>query len=320
VPPRDRTALVTGGAGFVGANLVRRLLDEGAQVHAVLRAGTDRWRLADVLDRLVVHTVDLTDAAGVRRAVDRANPDVVFHLARHAGNPVTLDYRAAYTHNVFATLNLLEAVTGRPLRRFVHVGSSLEYDFAQSPLRESIAPAPRTIHGVTKAAASILCQHFAWTKAVPAVVLRLFTVYGPWEGPTRFVPRLMMGALDGGAVQVTRRTDVAHDWIFVGDVVDACLTAEETGGLDGEIVNVATGRQSSNADVVALVEEICGHPLAHAAEPFPERPWDTTHWVADVSKARDRLGWSAAVGLRDGLSRTFAWFRDHAGAYRARCD
>jgi nucleoside-diphosphate-sugar epimerase len=320
VPLRDSVALVTGGGGFVGANLVRRLLAEDCRVHVILRPGTDRWRLAAVLDRLVVHSVDLTSVEDVGRVVRETTPDLIFHLARHRGDPMTLDYHAAYTHNVLATLHLLEAAAQCSLRRFVHSGSSFEYDFSQSPLRESQAPAPRSVHGLTKAAASTLCQQFAWTRGVPAVVLRFFTVYGPWEGPARFVPTLMMGVLDDRRVKVTRARDVAHDWIYVGDVVDACLKAAVTDGVDGEILNVATGRQSSNDDVVGLVEHLAQRSICRDPEPFPERVWDTAHWVADVSKARERLGWTARTDLREGLSHTLDWFRDHRVLYRRRDD
>ena len=318
MPLRNSIALVTGAAGFVGANLVRRLLAEGARVHVAVRSTTDRWRLSQILDIIDVHVCDLSDSREVQRTVDAAAPDVVFHLARHRGNPATLEYRAAYTHNVTATLNLLEAVKARPIRRFVHAGSSLEYNFAHSPLRESQATSPTTVHGVTKAAASMLCQQFAQAHGVPAVVLRLFTVYGPWEGPARFVPQLMMAALEGQPVRVTH-APVVHDWIHVDDVVDACVRAAVTDRIGGEIFNVATGRESSNEQVMCLVQELSGRVIARASEPYPERSWDTTRWVADISKARDRLNWSAATDLRTGLSNTIEWFREHAALYRSRC-
>ncbi|HUF46184.1 MAG TPA: SDR family NAD(P)-dependent oxidoreductase, partial [Vicinamibacterales bacterium] len=313
-PPTD-VVLITGAAGFVGANLTRRLVERGATVHVLARPSTSLWRLDDVRAQVTVHVADLTDREAVARAVAAADPAVVFHLAKHRGNPAALDYDAAWAANLRATEYLLQAVRGRRLRRFVHAGSSLEYDLARSPLCEADAPAPATVHGVTKAAASLLCQQFARQHGVPAVVLRFFTVYGPWEGPTRFIPAVMMAAIDRGAVQVTR-DGLAHDRIHVDDVVDACERAAATGGLDGEIINVATGRQSSNEDVVSIVERLAGRPIVRAAEPFPMRAWDTSHWVADVTKARARLGWRARLSLDDGLAETYAWFSRHAAHYR----
>jgi nucleoside-diphosphate-sugar epimerase len=310
-------ALVTGGGGFVGASLVRRLLGGGFDVHALVRPSTDPWRLHDVRDRVTIHDVDLTDRNGVHRAVQRIRPAVIFHLAKHRGDPAALDYRGAYDANVNATLYLLEAARELPLARFVHAGSSLEYDVTQSPLRESSAPAPRTVHGVTKAAAALLCQQFARRFGVPAVVLRFFTVYGPWEGPARFVPRVMMAAIDGAPLAVTQEP-VSHDWVFVADVVDACVRSVTATDVTGEIFNVATGRATVNQEIVDLVEGLTGAPIARAAAPFPARAWDTEQWVADVAKSRDRLGWTATTDLASGLERTLAWFRVHAPLYRDR--
>lgn len=317
MPLQDSVALVTGAGGFVGANLVRRLIAERAIVHTITRTATDAWRLAPLLDGLTSHHADLTDGDAVKQIVARVRPDLIFHLAKHRGNPATLSYAAAYAANLHATLHLLEAAQDQPLVRFVHAGSSLEYDLTHSPLREADAPAPRTVHGVTKAAATLLCQHFAVRHGVPAVVLRFFTVYGPWEGPSRFVPRLMMAALGGPALEVTR-DGLAHDWIFVDDVVDACVRAAGVDQVNGEIVNVATGRQSTNDDLVRIVGDLAGALVPRAADPFPSRPWDTGHWVADVTRARERLGWQAAVDLRTGLARTLDWFRAHRPLYLER--
>ena len=314
---RGKVALVTGAGGFVGANLVRRLIAGGADVHAILRPSTDPWRLSGIRDRITIHGVSLTDRDGVLRSVREVRPGVIFHLAKHRGDPATLDYRAAYDANLHATMYLLEASKDLPLERFVHAGSSLEYDLARSPLKESDAPAPRTVHGVTKAAASMLCQQVARRFDVPAVVLRFFTVYGPWEGPARFVPRVMLAAIDGAPLAITRDR-VCHDWIFVDDVVDACLRSVTAASVIGEIFNVATGRSTANQDLVDQVERLAGSAIARATTPFPPRPWDTERWVADVTKSRELLGWTATTGLAGGLERTLEWFREHASLYRER--
>jgi len=318
VPLRDSVALVTGGAGAVGAVLVRRLLADGATVHAIVRPETDRWRIAELAGRLVMHEADLTDTVAVEQTVRGVNPDVVFHLARHRGNPAAIDYRAAYDHNVHATLNLLEAAEKTSVKRFVHIGSSLEYDLTRSPLVESDAPAPRTVHGVTKAAASLLAQHFARVRGVPVVVLRLFTVYGPWEAPGRFVPQVMLAALDGTPVRLTADPSLAHDWIHVDDVVEACVRGATVDGISGEVINAATGRESTNREVLETVERLIGRPIPRHGESFPSRPWDTGHWVGDVGKARKLLGWQAEMDLTKGLARTLEWFRTHGTLYRER--
>ncbi len=303
--------LVTGAAGFVGANLVRTLVERPESVHGIVRPETDGWRLEGLPTRFHLHRIDLTNAADVGHVVRSVRPDIIVHLAKHRGDPHTLDYRGAYATNVHATLNLLEAAAQLSnLRRFVHAGSSLEYDLERSPLREDDPSTPVTVHGVTKAAATALCLHFARRHRVPVVVLRLFTVYGPWEDPGRFVPRLLRSVLGGPPLRLTRE-GLRHDWIYVADVVDACCRAMDEDLVTGHVINVGTGRQSSNEELVRIVEDAAGRAVPRDAETFPDRPWDSATWVADVSKAREYLRWSATTSLRDGLARTFAWFHAH---------
>jgi nucleoside-diphosphate-sugar epimerase len=110
---------------------------------------------------------------------------------------------------------------------------------------------------------------------------------------------------------------LVHDWIHVSDVVGAILRALSTDGLEGQVLNVATGRQSTNDDVVAAIERATGRQITHCAEPFPDRPWDAEAWVADVSKTRSLMGWAAAIDLDSGVAQTCEWFKQHALLYPA---
>lgn len=312
-----RRVLVTGAAGFIGANLVRELVARGARVHAVVRPATDRWRLRGLPAGSEVHHADLLDRPAVEEAVDRAAPDFVLHLAKHRGDPARMDARAAHRGNLEATRILLEAMLPRRPIRFIHAGSSLEYDLTRSPLREDDAAPPLTVHGATKAAASRECQRFARAHRFPAVVLRIFSVYGPWEDPGRFIPRLIRGALTGRAVPVTPG-GLRHDRVFVDDVVEAFLAALTAPGIEGEVINVATGRESTHEEVIDIVERVVGRPVLREEAEYPPRPWDTAHWRADVTKAHLRLGWQASHDLRAGLERTVAWFREREEAAVAR--
>ncbi len=318
MPLRGSVALVTGGAGAVGAVLVRRLIGDGVAVHAILRPETDRWRIADIGDRLVPHEADLTDTVAVRRIVGDVDPDVMFHLARHRGNPAALDYREAVRAQRRSHAQPPRSGRGSPGEAVRACRVVAQYDLDRSPLRESDAPAPRTAHGVTKAAATLLAQHFARERGLPVVVLRVFTVYGPWEAPKRFVPQLMLAALENRPLSVTSDRNLAHDWILVDDVVEACVRAATVDGVAGEVVNVGTGCQSTNEQLIGVVEKLVGRSIVRAEAPFPKRTWDTAHWVADVTKARERLGWHAEADIHAGLGRTLEWFRSQPQAVRER--
>jgi nucleoside-diphosphate-sugar epimerase len=214
---------------------------------------------------------------------------------------------------VLGTSNLLEAIGSLAYRRFVHVGSSLEYGPRARPLTETDALRPTTFRGVTKAAAALLCQQAAVSDERPIVVVRPFSVYGYWERG-RLVPTAILSALRGRPMSLTT-PGYRRDLVFVEDVVEACLRAGEADDIVGETINVGSGEQWSNEEVVEAVQALSGTriPLsigAHAASCS-----DTGHWVADIRRAKELLGWEPEHTLTQGLEKTIAWFRLNAGLY-----
>ena len=299
---RGRRVLVTGAAGFVGSNVTRALVHLGARVHAIVRPTSQVWRIEDLLADLRVHCVDLADRDSLQAAVDEARPELVFHFAKHSGHPSSPALHEALTTNVLGTANLLHATARHEYRQFVHAGSWLEYGQSQEPLSESNLPAPCTIHGATKAAATILCQQFAREHRRSNVVLRLFSVYGHREAPARLIPSAIRAALEGVELLLTT-PGCHHDWVFTEDVVDACLLASAAEGLTGEVINVGSGESSSNEAVVDAVQAVCGRPIRTRPDAYPQRPWDSPHCCADIRKAGRLLGWAPHHRLRDGIGR-----------------
>lgn len=307
--------LITGGAGFIGANLVRRLLDLGAELHLIVRPETNLWRLAGLEDRVALYRIDLRDGQGVMRQVEAIRPDIVFHLAMPAGHPRTAEERLeAMRVGVMATACLLEAAKSVGVARFIHVGSSLEYEPLSRPLHESDPLRPNTDRGLAKMLASRLVEFYARFHGVPAIILRPFNVYGPWESPRRFIPTLLRAALRDEEIRLTA-PGYRHDWIFVADVVEACCRALEAPVEPGEAFNVGTGLQWSNEEVVAIVEALVGRPLRRRTGAYPPSPPDRSCWAADIEKARRSLSWSWAWDLPSGLQATLTWMRDHLHFY-----
>ncbi|WP_322797954.1 NAD-dependent epimerase/dehydratase family protein [Thermoflexus sp.] len=307
--------LITGGAGFIGANLVRRFLTLGAELHLVVRPEAKRWRLSGLEDHVTLHPVDVRDGVRVRQAVEAVRPHAVFHLAMPAGHPRTTDERLeALTVSVMGTAYLLEAAGAAGTARFVHVGSSLEYEPMARSLRESDPLRPNTDRGLAKMLASRLVEFYARFRGVPAIILRPFSVYGPWESPRRFIPTLLRAALRDEEIRLTA-PGYRHDWIFVADVVEACCRALEASVEPGEAFNIGTGVQWSNEEVVAIVEALVGRPLRRRIGEYPPSPPDRTCWVAEIEKAQRSLGWSPAWDLPSGLRATLTWMQDHLHLY-----
>jgi nucleoside-diphosphate-sugar epimerase len=295
-------ALVTGGAGFVGTNLARRLLADGWEVDLVAGPESDPWRLEGLADHARVHWLDLTDAEGVENAVAAARPARVFHLAAHGAYSWQTDAERILATNILGTLNVLEASLRHGCEAFVNTGSSSEYGFKDHPPSEDERPEPNSVYAVAKAAATMLAGHHGRTSEVRISTLRLYSVYGPYEEPRRLVPTLVHSALAGRLPPLVDPT-VARDFVHVDDVVDAYLVAGEA-ATGGEVYNVGSGVQTSLAELVQVAREV----FSLAAEPawgsMAPRSWDTTTWVAATGKIRSELGWEPRVSLADGL-RTF---------------
>jgi len=306
----DTPVLVTGATGFIGANLTRRLIALGARVHAVVRPGTNLWRLEDVASGLAMHDVNMSDRAGLLAAVQQATPEIVFHLA--ADGAARHDAAAAqlFATNVLGTLNLLEAAATVAYRRFVHIGGSSEYGPREVPLRETDRLEPVTPYGASKAAATLATQQHARAHGRPIVILRPFSVYGAWESPSRLIPTATWAALDGRDLPLTE-PGYRRDLVHVDDVVDACVTAAGHDVAPGEIINVGTGCQSSNEEVVGIIERVSGCIIQKRVGEYRARLSDTAHWVADTTKAEQVLGWKASRSLEAGLRDSVAWWTAH---------
>lgn len=311
----NQRALITGAGGFIGANIVRALLRAGAEVHAAVRPEGRLWRLSGVRSQITLYRLDINDGAAVQQTIRDVRPDICIHLAMPGGHPPDLQTRAEQLRtSVIGTWNLIDALISVSCRRFVHVSSSLVYGPHAEPLQETMYPQPSTFRGMTKAAADAVCEYVARAGSLPCVIIRPFSVYGYWEGPTRLIPTAVLAALRHSPMRLTT-PGYQRDFIFVDDVVDLCLLALQHPEAPGEIFNAGSGQQWSNEEVVALIQGVSGESITIEPEEFPARPPDTAHWMADISKARRVLGWTPTHTLRSGLEKTVAWYREHLDLY-----
>jgi UDP-glucose 4-epimerase len=314
VPSDLDPVLVTGGAGFVGSCAVRALLERGHKVHVILRPQSRLRRLADVLPRLRVHWADLTDASQTRAAVVSARPRAVLHLATHGAYESQGDARAILQTNILGTYNLLEAAAEVGVAAFVNAGSSSEYGFRNEPMCESDRLEPNSFYAVAKAAQTHLCALLAKKGPMGGVVFRLFSVYGPWEEPTRLMPTLIRRARAGLPLEMAA-PDIARDFVYIDDVLDALLDLPAAARLRGEVVNLGTGTETRLREVVEAVTGLLASRSEICWGSMKPRHWDSTRWTADPRKAAQLLGWRPRHTLRQGLTRMASWMQSIGDEY-----
>jgi nucleoside-diphosphate-sugar epimerase len=298
--------LVTGGSGFVGACAVHELVRRGHRVHVLLRDPARAWRLLPVWQRLHVHRADLVDPEATRAVLQVVRPRVVLHLAAYGAYERQADARTILRTNVLGTYNLLESAAESGALLFVNTGSSSEYGFKTEPMRETDRLEPNSFYAVAKASQTHLCSLFARRRALATVVFRLFSVYGPWEEPSRLMPTLIRRARADLPLQMVG-PEVARDFVYVEDVLEALLAFPALADVSGEVINLGSGRQTTLAEVVATVVELTGSRSAVLWGAMERRQWDTDRWSADAGKASRLLGWTARHSLRQGLQRLAEW-------------
>jgi nucleoside-diphosphate-sugar epimerase len=301
--------LITGASGFIGANLARRLITEGHDVHLIVRPGHTLWRL----DRIEspVHTAELGDAEAVRAAVRKIRPEWIFHLAVYGAYSHQENLEEMVHTNIAGTANVVEACLQSGFESFVNTGSSSEYGFQDHAPVESDLVRPNSVYAVTKAAATLYCGYAARRHGARIRTLRLYSVFGPWEEPSRLIPTLIVCGLNKRLPSLVENS-VARDFVYVDDVCDAYLAVAANPSADNDaVMNVGTGRQTRLAEVVDVTRRL----LRIDAEPhwgsMPNRPWDTTTWVSDNRRIQRETGWTPRHSLEAGLLSTIRWFQDN---------
>ena len=304
-----KRVILTGGTGFVGANLARRLLRDGHEVHLLVRPKCQPWRIDEVRPDVRLHELHLHDLEAVARVVGQVRPDWVFHLAVYGAYSWQTDWEQMVRTNIQGTMSLVSACLKTGFEVFVNTGSSSEYGFKDHAPAESEPLEPNSHYAVTKAAATLFCRQTAQSRRIHLPTLRLYSVFGPYEDPGRLLPNLIMRGLKGELPPLAD-PDVARDFVYVEDVVEAYLLAASVRTPEwGPIYNLGTGVQTTLRDVVEVARQV----ICIAPEPvwntMPNRTWDANVWVSDNRKIRAQLGWQPRNTFTEGFRLMVGWFR-----------
>ncbi|MEG9437691.1 NAD(P)-dependent oxidoreductase [Edaphobacter sp. HDX4] len=301
--------LVTGATGFIGSFLVRKLLADGHQVHAVIRnpRPESTWRIADKLSEIGVLTADLSKS-DLHQVFPDLKPDAVFHLAWDGVGSATRDSPQQLVQNVNTTLQMLDFCRLTQCPVFVGLGSQAEYGIATGALSEDSPCTPVTAYGVAKHALSLLVNKFGQVTATRVLWFRLFSAYGPMDDPHHLIPLLVKMLLAGKAPSLTR-CEQRWDYLYVTDAVDALVSAA-TSSATG-IFNLGSGNAQPLLETVESARDLVDPTLQIGFGDIPYRPDQVMHLEADITRLREATGWQPRVGLEEGLRATVAWYKEN---------
>ena len=304
--------LVTGGAGFIGSNLVDRLLAEGCQVRVLDNLSTgNKSNLDHVFSQIEWIEGEITDETAVRKAVEGV--DYVFHMAanRAVGRSVD-DPRQNNEVNISGTLSLLLAARDFKVKRFIFSSSSSIYgDTNTFPSRETDLPQPESPYGASKMMGEYYCKIFSKLYGLDTVSLRYFNVFGERQNPESkyscVIPIFVEAMVNDQSPEVHWDGKQSRDFAHVDNIVHANILAMKASALNGEVFNITCHEELSLLDILERLEKIMEKQSAPPR--FTEkRPGDVRRTFADISKARNILGFEPVTYFDEGLRKTTAWF------------
>lgn len=309
--------LVTGGAGFIGSNLVRCILDKGDEVTVLDNFATGkRENLADVMGRIELIEGDIRDVQAVRRAAEGCG--VIFHEAALGSVPRSVeDPVTTHEVNVGGTINVLEAARVRGQRVIFAASSSAYGDQPGSPKHEGMVPAPISPYAASKVSCEAYMQGYAASYGMETVSLRYFNVFGPRQDPAgayaAVIPAFVTRLLAGQRPVIFGDGEQSRDFCYIDNVCQANWLAAQAppAACDGRPMNIACNHRTTLNEILRQLGDLMGVEVD--ADYQPPRAGDVKHSLADVSLAAERIGYEPKVFFEEGLAKAIDWYRENLG-------
>jgi len=303
--------LVVGASGFVGANLLRTILQERDDAVGTFFSG-DAWRLRG-LPAAATRFLNLHDPASIRATLAQVGPQVIFDCSSFGAYSFEQDADRIHATNYTCFIRLLEEAALLPsLKAYIHAGSSSEYGLNAAAPAEDAPMHPNSHYAVSKCAATAAVSYFGKCRNVPVINLRLYSVYGPYEDSSRLIPVLCENAARG-LLPPFAGPETSRDFIHIDDVVTAFMRAAQgmAPEIAGESFNIGSGARTSLRDLAHISKDLFNIGAEPQFSPSEARQWDVDIWQADPGKAAKMLGWRPEIPFREGLRRTFDWWAEY---------
>jgi dolichol-phosphate mannosyltransferase len=303
--------LVTGAGGFIGRNLMNSIVAERKDVLGTIR--TPLKGLSPAIPEENLTYGDLNDSAFLKFLIDEFRPSTIIHAASYGNSSRHTDIAKIYDTNLISSSLLAEEARRIGVGTFINLGTSSEYGWNSSAPAEDAHCFPNSHYAIAKRAFTDVLLKMSKETGFPAVTLRLYSVYGPYEDPQRLVPSALLAAANGKLLRFAR-ADISRDFVFIDDVVEAIALACEKAGQPNvrRVLNIGSGNKTTLQDFAKVVKEEFGIMTTPEFGTYAPRPWDLTDWVSDPSLSAQELGWAAKTSLPTGLRMTAEWQMSHS--------
>jgi len=301
--------LVTGASGFVGSNLIRKLIDDNNELTILIRDNSDLWRINDLLPKIQTIKTDFSNYEKLEKLISDVDPNFVYHLGTYGGYPFQTSIEKIAQVNIINTIKLFKSLSKcNGLELVINFGSSSEYGPKSNPMNENDEAMPITPYGISKLTQTKFAKFYSENTNLPIVTLRLFSVFGPFEEPGRLIFDIITSIIKGKTIELSSPFP-RRDFVYVSDVIEAIETITNAKNIVGDIFNIGSGVMHSVEDVVNNALKIAKSDNKISWDVKQKRVFDDMiPWVSDTQKTKKILKWEPKYSLADGLELTYKWY------------
>lgn len=307
--------VIFGAGGFVGINLLNTIFKQRSDVFGLSSNPQKSWRIIKNkhLSKNIL-TCNILNFAETKKIILKYRPQTIFNLAAYGAYPFQKKHDLIYKTNFNSTINIVEILKKIDFKAYIHAGSQSEYGLNCSGPKEEDSLIPNSHYAVSKTAVYYLLKYYGKIEKLPVVHLRLYSVYGPWEEPSRLMPSLIKKAINGDFPDFADPA-ISRDFVYVDDVVEAMIKVasrlSHSGltriNLSGEVFNVATGKKTTIKELAFLAKKIFKIKSKPEFDKMPKRDWDVYNWYGNPKKIQKMVGWKAVTNLKEGLLKFYEY-------------
>ncbi|MFL0266618.1 NAD-dependent epimerase/dehydratase family protein [Candidatus Clostridium radicumherbarum] len=305
-----KNIVITGGCGFIGSHLIRRLLREDANIFLFNKSSTSTWRIKEYLNKVKIIKIDITNSLDVHSCIHEIKPDYVFHLAAYGMDSSQNDYIKAANTNIIGTINILSSLKEINCCKVINIGSCAEYGNRKEVMSEDMNLMPVSIYGSTKASGTLIAHQIAKENNIKIVTLRPFGIFGEGEERHKIFCHIIMSILEDRDVKLTN-CEQYRDYCYVENIIDGMIMAAKNEAIENDVFNIACGELYPLKYYVELIFKNLktDRKALYGAVKYKKNEM----WVpaANISKIKSLLQWRPEINIEEGIIRTINWYKQN---------